>query len=359
MNNDRGRRRKATPAPAGSDHLHPEQLRVGSIGVFAADHSSYGDPPRFAAGYVGTLLTHRDEQPVFCCTRQVTESIIVDNNRVRERERARLAAAGTDPADLGRQVDVLRPPIWFDGDDVVCDESARAAEPALHRWSPAADGRYVLHGTTWSWTAADPAVCDHITGQLPAAGAHQELVAAVHNPLLMPHSRLAVTALQDWEVHDGVAYVATLCLDGEQVGTIENKGGGSPTVYYPVGRGFWHTDMEAFVASCWWQDGPASQEMVLEALISDFETNKLIAGLQPEGLALVVLRGRDGGIADFSFRLDRYRLDAINGQTLAVRLTLQEAHKHRDLAEFRWEVWRDGHWQHLGTVTPLDRRTDR
>lgn len=252
MSNDHDARRERPTGqpPTDLSHLHPDQLRLGNIGVFAGDWAWTGDPPRIRVGFVGTLIEHWNGWAVFRCTREVAEAIVADQNRLRDTERARLSAAGITGEELHRLTDQAFPPMWFDGDDLICDETAIHGEDAVDRHSPGEDGRYCVQGFNWCWSAVDPADCDHIAGVLPAPVQHREFVYATHQPLQMPHDRLTVASINYLQTHRGVAYTAVLHLDGQPVGTIENTGCGGMTTFEPATATFGLKQLGEFVAAC-------------------------------------------------------------------------------------------------------------
>src|SRR5205814_7408861 len=76
-------------------HLHPDHLRLGGTGVFAGDwawNQSTDGAWRIPVGFVGTLIDTWNGWAVFACTREVAEAIVADQQRLRDAERARLAA---------------------------------------------------------------------------------------------------------------------------------------------------------------------------------------------------------------------------------------------------------------------------
>ncbi|MEU8001601.1 hypothetical protein AB0B66_10610 [Catellatospora sp. NPDC049111] len=354
MSNRRGGRGEPGTEPASADltYMAPDQLRFGSVGVFAGEWAWYGNPPRVPVGFVGTLVDRLNGWAVFSCTREVAEAIVADNDRRRRAEKARLIDLDLDVAgpELAQRVDQLCPPLRFDGDVIVFDESALHEGNAITRYVPDGDGRYRLDGDSWCWQAIDPGYCDRIAGVVPAREAAQEYVMAVHSPLRMPHGRLAVTAMQHAWVSDGIAYTASLHLDGQYVGMIENKGGGVATVYHTAGRGFGWRELNDFVAACRWQEGPVSEDAVLEALISEFEISKVISEYEPHGEALVALRGDDGSIINIEYRLDKWHMATGDPQQMATTLTRKVAGIYNSLDSFTWQFWWDGCWRTLGTV---------
>ncbi|WP_422733871.1 DUF4314 domain-containing protein [Micromonospora sp. WMMD558] len=161
--------------PHGDDrdlsHMHPDRLRVGGPGVFAGDWAwttnAEGDL-RIPVGFAGTLVDTWNGWAVFTCTRQVAEAIVSDQQAARDRYRRQLAASGVTGEWLDRMVDQALARLWFDGDVIVADETRVHDDPAaIDRIAPDAQGRYVVMGRSWTWTAVHPYDCDRITGHIP------------------------------------------------------------------------------------------------------------------------------------------------------------------------------------------------
>jgi hypothetical protein len=346
---DGHRAHAASRPPADLSHLHPDNVRIGSIGVFAGDWAFTGEPPRIPVGFVGTLVDRWDKSAVWRCTREVAEAVVAEQHRLRQAERARLVELGQSGAALDRSVDEYRPPVWFDGDDLVLDETAQYGEPAVDRQSPGEDGRYCPMGFHWTWIAVDPADCDRIVGALPALGEHREFVLATHQPLRMPHDRLTVTAVNPMPTSDGIAYTATLRLDGQPVGTVEHTGDGS-TVFHPAGHGLGRADLDVFVDGCRWRGRAASEGTVLQALVAEYEITAQTAAAEADGLALIVLRDGDEHVVSTDYRLGRSHVGAGGMQMLAMRLTAAAAERYPDQAQFVWQVWTGDRWRLIGIV---------
>jgi len=117
-----------------------------------------------------------------------------------------------------------------------------------------------------------------VVGPVRRRGGHREYVMCRHTPdLRLPHDRVRVTSLHQLPTHDGVAYTAELALDGQFVGTIENDGNGGATTYHAVNssafnwrhlREFVHGSRRAGQSVC--------EETVLEALVTEYDTDCLI-----------------------------------------------------------------------------------
>ncbi|GIH05698.1 hypothetical protein Rhe02_37650 [Rhizocola hellebori] len=354
MSNDSNAHRALSPDPAAGDmsHLRPDRLRLGSVGVFAGNWAWTGDPPRIPVGFVGTLIGRWNGWAVFRCTREVAQAIVGDQERMRAAERTRLTAAGITDAELDRRIDERLAPMWFEGDELICDETATYGQDALQRHSPGEDGRYCVQGFTWCWSAVDPADCDRIAGVLPAFGEHQEFVIAAHQPLRMPHDRLTVTCIRHLELSTGVAYSATLCLDGQPVGTADNTGTGGPTVFQSTDPRFSQSDMDRFVDGCRWRGREVCEEFVLETLITEYELDIQITAAATRGLAVVVLRDSQAQVVSTEYRLDSNRLSSRDLRGLAEKLTADEAANYPYLTQFVWQVWIGTGWKLIGIVDP-------
>lgn len=76
-----------------------------------------------------------------------------------------------------------------------------------------------------------------------------------HSGLKVPHTGYAVTSYREHKSWDGVAFTATLRLNGKIVGTIDNEGRGGPDTFHPTAstaEGYRDNRdaVEAFAAHC-------------------------------------------------------------------------------------------------------------
>ena len=184
------------------EHLHPDRLRVGGVGVFAGDWAWIRDAhgrDRVRVGFVRVLVDVWNGWAVFSCSRAVAEAIVADQESMREVERARLITAGRSGAELDTAVDELVTPMRFDGDDIIVDQRATYPEDgdaAIERIHPDEQGQYVVMGWSWCWIAVEPGDCDRIVGDLPAPAAQQQYVVFTHVAgMRAPHQRLQATTL--------------------------------------------------------------------------------------------------------------------------------------------------------------------
>jgi hypothetical protein len=330
-------------------YLHPDNLRIGSIGVFAGDWAWTGTPPRIPVGFVGVLIDYWNGWAVWRCTREVAEAVAADQDRERELERQRLAESGLTGDDLDRRVDEYLPPVYFDGDDLILDETAKYGEPGVDRQSPAPDGRYCPMGFNWTWQAVDPSWCDRIAGTLPAFGEHREYVMAVHQPLRMPHDRLTITAIDATTTGYGTTRTAALALDGEPVGTVQH-GPGQPAQFRPADARFGDADLDAFVRACRWRGHEIDTATVLQALIAEYQTAQHIATAHDNGHRAVILRDGDDHIVGTDIVVGPDPIEPAYRQTLAGLLTDREAERRPHQNQFVWQIWTGRRWQLLGIV---------
>src|SRR5436305_554370 len=139
------------------DHLRPERIRIGSIGVFAgywAWTPNAEGAMRIPVAFVGTLIDRWNGWAVFACTREVAQAIVADQQQQREQLRRDLAEQGVPEEDLDRRVDESMATLAFDGDTIVADQRVMSEDPeAIDRIGPRPDGRYVVMGWNWCWEA--------------------------------------------------------------------------------------------------------------------------------------------------------------------------------------------------------------
>jgi hypothetical protein len=187
-------------------YLHPDNLHINHVGVFAGDWAWTGRPPWTPSDFVGAMAVRRDQSVVWHCTCEAAEGVVAEQHRLREAERARLVEWGQSGTAL----------------ELVLDEVAPNGEPAVDRQSPGEDGPYCAMGLNWNWIAVDPVDCDRIAGPLATFGAHRHFVIATHQPLHMPHERLTVTAADPKPTIDGIGFTAGLRFVGQPFSTVEH-----------------------------------------------------------------------------------------------------------------------------------------
>jgi hypothetical protein len=329
-------------------HLNPDRLRVGPVGVFAGDWAWEYDTDGHAfvaVGFVGTLVDTWNGWAVYTCTRDVAAEIVAEQHRVREVERANLMAAGVRADTVDDHVDAALVRLDFDGDDIDVDER-RLTGDAEARWSisPNLDGHYDVMGRTWTWVPVAPSDCRRIAGILPAARDQQRFVPLIHSDLQAPHDRLRVTALEQRITGDGVAFTAALALDGDVVATVTNTGTGGPTALSGDAAG--RLLVADFVARCRWQGQPATEEQVLDALIDEYDLDRMVTAATRRGDTIARLVDRDG-----LTRTLRPITDLPPG------LPARDALGHQLVAEYRhtpgqlWLIWSSGAWRFLANHT--------
>lgn len=105
------------------------------------------------------------------------------------------------------------------------------------------------------------------------------MISLRHSRLRVPHARLRVSTLKELEMADGVAFTATLQLDGQRVGVIENHGRGGGTTYQPdPDSRFGYDELNTFAAACRRDDEPVSTEGVLNDLVDFTDRPGRLAG---------------------------------------------------------------------------------
>jgi hypothetical protein len=262
-------------SPTGTDlgHLRPDTVRLGHVGVFAGDWAwtDTADGNRIPVGFVGTLIDRWNGWAVFSCTRPVAEAIVADQQRQRDEHHSSLQAQGVAEQDIDAEVDEAMARLAFDGDDIVADQRVMYDDPeAVERFSPDGDGRYVVMGYNWCWTAVDPYACDRLAGDVPPPGQEQEFVLLGHTPgMRVPHDRLTLTGLRHRPTPHGLAFTATLTLDGERVGVVSNDRDGDGTQVFSTHPRFGDDGMRQYLAGCRYRGAPISEQRLLDALVDE------------------------------------------------------------------------------------------
>jgi hypothetical protein len=336
-------------SPTGRDvsHLHPDKVRIGSVGVFSGDWGWSVDADgtdRIRVGFVGVLIDTWNGWAVFSCTRTVAEAIVADQQQHRTQLRESYRARGLTGEDLDRRVDAEITDLHFDGQDIIADQRVMYEDPeAIERIEPDGEGRYVVMGWNWCWEATDPYACDRIVGELPEPGQEQQWVRLPHTGLRVPHDRLKVTDLQQIPTHNWPAYTATLTLDGQSVGAIHNDGNGGDTTLACDPARWGAQRMADYAAACRRHGQPATQQQVLDALVTECELDQATAAAHAAGGALARLIDTNGSIRELRTitPAPRHLQEVLDlGRTLT-RGTDQQ-----------WEIWTGAAWFAVpGTVS--------
>ena len=263
-------------SPTGRDvsHLHPDKVRIGSVGVFSGDwawHIDTDGSDRIGVGFVGTLIDRWNGWAVFTCTRPVAEAIVADQQKQRDEYRQSLHERGVPDGDLDQQVNASLAGLRFDGDVIVADQRGMYDDPqAIERIEPDADGRYVVMGWNWCWEAVDPYACDRIVGDLPDPGEQQQFELLRHTPgLRVPHRRLRLDVVRHWPVPGGLAYVAALMLDDQRIGTVGNDGAGGSTDLVLTDPRSSGEQVSRYLAGCRYHAQPVTAERLMDALADE------------------------------------------------------------------------------------------
>jgi hypothetical protein len=327
-------------SPTGTDvsHLHPDRVRIGHVGVFSGNWAWTVDADgadRVAVGFVGTLIEWNG-WAVFCCTRQVAEAIVADQQEHRRELRESLRGQGVPEPELDRRVNAELTDLRFDGDVIIADQRAQYDDPeAIERISPSRDGRYVVMGWNWCWEAVDPYLCDRIVGDVPEPGLEQDFELLRHTPgLRVPHTGLHLTDVRNQPVSAGLAFTATLTLDGQPLATVTDDGTGAITLD-PADLTATHDAIRAYLASCRLHANPMGVPRLLQALADEHFLGQAVA--QAEA---------DGGT--------QLRLVDDAGHTRALRPIAPTPASLNDLLELgrtlscrpgqRWEIWTGTSW---------------
>ncbi len=177
-----------------------------------------------------------------------------------------------------------------------------------------------------------------------ATGSCEALILLPHSGVRVPHTRLAVTSLKQVQMSRGVAYTATLRLDGRIVGTVENEGCGGETMFQSrPGAGFGYADLDTYAAQCRTVGGATSTESVLNALVDEFDTARLVAKAAKAGRITCRLLSRISVDSPVIYATDHATLKAER----APRTPAEKAELGRNCHQMtpaqpgqsRWQVW--------------------
>jgi hypothetical protein len=281
---------------------------------------------------------------VFSCTRPVAEAIVAEQQQLRDHEREVLEASGKTPQQARREVDTTMADLYFDGDVIVADQRVMSDDPqAIGRSGPDADGRWVVMGWNWCWEAVNPYDCDHLVGELPAAGGEQEFVLLTHTPgMRMPHERLRLRVDKHWPVTGGLAYVGALWLDGQRVAAVGNDAAGGGGADLVITEPSAAEPLRAFLAGCRYQGEPVGWTRLLDALADEAYLTGALEQATAGGGTL--LREVDDAGYTRALRPVETRPSGWDGLT---RLAADLPRTDR----VRWEIWTGRSWFALPTST--------
>ncbi|MFI7608476.1 hypothetical protein ACIBTV_25450 [Micromonospora sp. NPDC049366] len=116
-----------------------------------------------------------------------------------------------------------------------------------------------------------------------------ELIELPHSGLRVPNTRLHVTSYRALPTPEAEAVTATLRLDENPVGVIQNRGEGRPTWidYHDTGA-FGPDQFDQFVAACQYASGThVTDQDVMRDLIAEFETRRRLGRAAKDEYTLV------------------------------------------------------------------------
>jgi hypothetical protein len=187
--------------------------------------------------------------------------------------------------------------------------------------------------------------------------ADMELITLAHTGLRVAHDRLDITGYRELPTVDGVAFTATLRLDQQPVGLIQNEGVGGATTFYPnASAGFGHRDLDAYAHASRTPGGfRATDDGVLDDLITETLTARRVARSTRTGRSALRLLALLGGedhleVGDAEATLVRTPADR---DRLIAQLLASGAPKPDEW----WQLWTGDHWDDL-TPRPAT-HTDR
>ena len=188
------------------------------------------------------------------------------------------------------------------------------------------------------------------TGTAPVTAGPQpdaDLITLPHTGIRVPNRDLRVTAMRELPTPDGVAYTATLRLDGAPVGTAVNESMGGETNYLPApGSPLGDQQLAVFVAASRGVDGqPLAIDELLDVL-TEYENAKEVAKAVRAGRSPLRLRaplGEGPELAD-TYYTARHAT-AAKVTTPAQRDALVADLRRRGVAEGTWwQLWTGERW---------------
>lgn len=165
------------------------------------------------------------------------------------------------------------------------------------------------------------------------------MIALPHSRLHVPHDRLHVSSLKELPTSDGVAFTATLRLDGKRVGVIEDHGRGGGSSYLPdPGSAFGYDELNTFAAACRRDKEPVSTEGVLNDLVTEYDLRRRVKRATAAGGTMLRLVTDDGYITETA--------TVRNPPSNAAKrqIVVAELKNHGD---GRWELWTGHIWEPL------------
>ncbi|MEU7802671.1 hypothetical protein AB0B10_25765 [Micromonospora arborensis] len=187
------------------------------------------------------------------------------------------------------------------------------------------------------------------TGAEAAGG---ELIQFPHSGLRVPHTRLTASRLEQSETSRGVAFTATLLMDGTPVASIENRGcGGATWATFVDRKAYGEREFDEFVQACRDAAGePVSDEQVLQDLVTEHQYSAWLRELARRGRTIVrwMVRGHDGDgkpVGD-PFPMQERSCRLYPGE--AWRQALADGLvKHASGDHGWWELWNGERWERL------------
>ena len=165
------------------------------------------------------------------------------------------------------------------------------------------------------------------------------MITLPHSRLQIPHDRLRVSSLKEIPMHDGVAFTATLRLDGRRVGVIEDEGRGGGAQFHPdPGAGFGYDELNTFAAACRRDHRAVSTESVLGDLVTEYDLTRRVKRATAKRGTVLRLVGADGYAIELATVRVMPRTD-YQRQRVADELGPP--------SEGHWEMWNGQAWQPL------------
>ena len=174
------------------------------------------------------------------------------------------------------------------------------------------------------------------------------MVTLRHTPGLdVPYDHLRVGSVSRRSTHNGEAVTAQLTINGLIVGLIENDGNGGLTELFSPNYLFGWQRMHAYRTASRHHGEPIAEDRLLDALVTEAELDKAIAGLEPGATVARLIDASD-------YTVDTHPVAAAPRDQDAERLLAATLPPGR--TGTRWQIWSGHGWTDLPPRRPASHR---
>jgi hypothetical protein len=169
-------------------------------------------------------------------------------------------------------------------------------------------------------------------------------VALIHTPgMRLPDDRLRIQVEQEWLTATGLAFTATLTLDGAAVASIRDHGDGQGVRFDTADGDSGWPGMTEYLRGCRYRGAPVSQQRLLDALVDEHYVSAAVTAARADGQTVVRLVDHAG----------RTRVLGPVPPPRSGPARQELAHALADAAPNRtgeWQIWGGNGWAYLASV---------